>query len=160
MRRISVATFSQSTEQRGRRLCGTGPPAPTPATVEAIADEAFPADEDVPVEGPAVDIVPFDFHGDKLDVIPKDDKLFISIKRASEILGIDPDTQRKKLKQSKWARTVMMPVRDSPVVLSRHSASNSIHSLCGSRPSTKVVCVPNYETDWCFAKRRGYSNCP
>jgi hypothetical protein len=69
--------------------------------------------EDAPIEGPVVDIVRFDFHGDELTVIPRDDKLFIVVKRACEILGIDPARQQSKLKQAKWAVTDMMSVTGS-----------------------------------------------
>lgn len=80
-----------------------GPPKPEEPTVKTPV-----AVEDAPIEGPVVDIVRFDFHGDELTVIPRDDKLFVVLKRACEILGIDHDVQRKKLKQAKWATTVMM----------------------------------------------------
>ena len=80
-----------------------GPPKPEEPTVKTPV-----AVEDAPIEGPVVDIVRFDFHGDELTVIPRDDKLFVVLKRACEILGLDEEPQRKKLRQAKWATTSMM----------------------------------------------------
>ena len=58
----------------------------------------------------AVNSVEFDFHGNELDVVPQDGKVFVVVKRACEYLGVDIEGQRKKLKQAKGATTSMMEV--------------------------------------------------
>ena len=72
-----------------------------------------PAPPDVEEQRQAVNSVEFDFHGDKLAVVPKDGKVFMVIKRACEYLGVDPWTQQNKLKQATWAVTRMIPVTGS-----------------------------------------------
>lgn len=41
------------------------------------------------------------------------DEPFVALKAMCEAIGIDVDTQRRKLDQAQWARTVMMTARDS-----------------------------------------------
>ena len=58
-------------------------------------------------------LVPFDFHGDTIDVVEKDVTLWVSVRRICESLGIDDRTQRRKLQLAPWARGVMMTLLDA-----------------------------------------------
>ena len=57
-------------------------------------------------------LVKFNFHGDELDVIKEQDKLWISVRRVCEALGLDKATQMRKLKEKEWACVVMMTTHD------------------------------------------------
>lgn len=59
-----------------------------------------------PIE-PTVALVRLQFYGDALDVMRDGDTLWVSARRVCEALGIDPDTQRKKLKEKPWAVTAL-----------------------------------------------------
>lgn len=67
------------------------------------------------------DIIPLttvtvDFHGDRLEAITTPDgKVWVVLRRCCEALGIDTDSQRKRLtdpQRSPWACTVIMTVHD------------------------------------------------
>jgi hypothetical protein len=57
------------------------------------------------------------FHGDTLEALQTPDgKVYVSLRRCCEALGIDPDSQRRRLadkERSPWACTVMMTVHDA-----------------------------------------------
>jgi hypothetical protein len=53
-------------------------------------------------------MVKFSFRGDDLDVIKDGEKLWVSVTRVSEALGIDPKNQREKLKDKPWATGVLI----------------------------------------------------
>lgn len=55
------------------------------------------------------------FHSDTIDCVRQDDagEVLVSIKRVCENLGVDPKSQRRKLKAAGWAREVIMTSRDS-----------------------------------------------
>lgn len=56
----------------------------------------------------------FNFHGDQLDVATTPDgEPFAVLARLCEPLGVDLDTQRRKLKSSGWAQTVIMTVSEN-----------------------------------------------
>jgi hypothetical protein len=50
----------------------------------------------------------FHFHGDALDVIKEGEKLWVSVRRVCEALGLDAKSQRRKLQEKEWATGVMM----------------------------------------------------
>ena len=54
-------------------------------------------------------IVPFDFYGDALEVIPQGDKLWVAVKPICQGIGIDNATQQEKLKSKTWATTGLIP---------------------------------------------------
>lgn len=56
-------------------------------------------------------LVQYDFHGDKLDVLPDGERLWVSLRRACEALGVDADSQRKKLAEKEWACTALITVQ-------------------------------------------------
>lgn len=58
-------------------------------------------------------IIPFDFHGDELEVVRDGETLWISVRRICEFLDIDFTTQRQKLQESPWAQMTKMAVRDA-----------------------------------------------
>jgi hypothetical protein len=58
-------------------------------------------------------IVKIPFQGDDLDVIREGERLFASVRRVCEALGIDPDNQRVKLKEKPWACTVLITAHDA-----------------------------------------------
>lgn len=53
-----------------------------------------------------------------------DGTVWVPIKRVCETLGIDPETQRRKLERKPWARTGIWPVRDEA---GRRQATACIH---------------------------------
>lgn len=54
-----------------------------------------------------------DFHGDQLQAVrTPDNKVFVSIRRVCEALGINEWSQQRKLQDAKWASTVNMTVVD------------------------------------------------
>jgi hypothetical protein len=56
-------------------------------------------------------IVKVEFRGGELEAVKKDGKVWVSVRRVCEALGIDVESQRKKLKdeaRAPWAVTVMM----------------------------------------------------
>lgn len=53
------------------------------------------------------DIVKVHFHGDTIEAIPGDGTAWVVVRRVCEALGIDTDSQRKKLRTMPWAVTVM-----------------------------------------------------
>lgn len=54
------------------------------------------------------------FHGDELHAIRRDDgQVFAPLKRLCEALGLDADSQARKLKKKHWACTVTMTVHDT-----------------------------------------------
>lgn len=56
-------------------------------------------------------IIKYDFRGDSLDVVRLGDgDIAIPLRRLCDLLGVDVDTQAKKLRASSWATTVIMPV--------------------------------------------------
>jgi hypothetical protein len=57
------------------------------------------------------ELVKFDFHGDALDVV-KDDggKVWVGVRRVCDVLGLDVEGQRKKLKSKAWAGAEMISV--------------------------------------------------
>lgn len=56
-------------------------------------------------------LVTVDFHGDTLEAVQDPDgTIWVSIKRISDILGIDAVTQTYKLKRKAWATTGQRPV--------------------------------------------------
>ena len=58
-------------------------------------------------------LVQFNFHRDTIDVVEKDDTLWVSVRRVCEALGIDLATQYRKLKTAPWARIGLEPIRDA-----------------------------------------------
>ena len=68
-------------------------------------------DEDLNQSGSS--LVPFNFHGDTIDVVEKGDTLWVSVRRVCEALGIDLATQYRKLKTAPWARIGLEPIRDA-----------------------------------------------
>ena len=48
----------------------------------------------------------------KLDVIKEQDKLWVSVRRVCEALGVNADGQRLKLKYKPWACTEIKSVHD------------------------------------------------
>lgn len=59
------------------------------------------------------EIVKVEFYGGELEAIHRDERVWVSVRRCCESLGIDVEGQRKKLKEKSWARTELMSVRDS-----------------------------------------------
>jgi len=59
-------------------------------------------------------LVKINFYGDKLEAVEEDGKVWASLIRFSDNLGIDPDGQRCKLKDKAWATivTVTMVAED------------------------------------------------
>jgi hypothetical protein len=53
-------------------------------------------------------LVKFGFHGDDLDVIKEGDKLWVSVRRVCEALGIHNHGQQEKLKEKPWATVQMI----------------------------------------------------
>jgi P22_AR N-terminal domain len=69
-----------------------------------------------PIRNDLVPVVTIDFHGDQLQAIQHDDKVWVVLRRCCESLGIDTDSQRKRLadrERSPWACTVIMTVHDA-----------------------------------------------
>jgi hypothetical protein len=60
-------------------------------------------------DAPAIVSVPF--HGDALDAFALDGKTWVSLKRICEALGVDMESQRRKLKSKPWACTVISTVQ-------------------------------------------------
>lgn len=58
-----------------------------------------------------VNLVPVQFYEDTIDALPLDGKVWVSLRECCESLGLDTDTQRKKLKKQAWACTVIMTVQ-------------------------------------------------
>lgn len=60
------------------------------------------------------DLVLFNFHGARLEVTRGDTPadLWVSLRRVCEALGIDESSQRQKLKNKAWARTVLNTAPD------------------------------------------------
>jgi hypothetical protein len=58
-------------------------------------------------------IVPYDFHGDRLEVIERDGQFFAALRPMCEALGIDVDSQRKKLREKPWAVAVFITATGS-----------------------------------------------
>ena len=58
-------------------------------------------------------LVTIGFHGDTLEGIECDGKVWASLLRFSENLGVNPDGQRRKLKNKAWACTKEMLVHDA-----------------------------------------------
>ena len=56
------------------------------------------------------ELVRVEFRGDTLEAVQKDGEVWVSIKRCCEVLGVDVEGQRKKLKKQAWATTDMMSV--------------------------------------------------
>lgn len=56
-------------------------------------------------------IVPVPFHGDAIDAFELDGKTWISLKRICETLGVDVESQRRKLNAKPWACTVISTVQ-------------------------------------------------
>lgn len=47
-----------------------------------------------------------------LDVVQNDDGIWVSVRRACDVLGLDVDGQRRKLADKPWARTALIAVPD------------------------------------------------
>ena len=58
-------------------------------------------------------LVPFNFHGDTIEVVEKDDTLWISVRRVCEALGVAVPPQYTKLRSAPWARVTIMVTRDA-----------------------------------------------
>ena len=59
-------------------------------------------------------IVQFDFYGDSLEVVQHvDGKIYVSVRRVCQALGIGEWPQQRKLQSASWARTVKMKVHDT-----------------------------------------------
>jgi hypothetical protein len=58
-------------------------------------------------------MVKFGFHGDELDVIKQGDKLWVSVRRVCEALGIRNHGQQEKLKEKPWACVQMICTHDA-----------------------------------------------
>lgn len=54
------------------------------------------------------EIVKVPFHGDELECVRDDRGVWVSVRRACESLGMDPDGQRRRLQRQPWAVTDMM----------------------------------------------------
>lgn len=54
-------------------------------------------------------LVQVNFHGDTLDAVRDGDKVWVSLRRCCENLGLDLETQRRKLRGKAWAVTGEMP---------------------------------------------------
>jgi hypothetical protein len=59
------------------------------------------------------DLIPFDFHGDRLMLVDEDGKPRIVLRPAMDALGLDYATQYAKLKTRSWARVGQSPTHDS-----------------------------------------------
>lgn len=59
------------------------------------------------------DLIPFDFHGDRLLLIDEDGAPRIVLRPAMDALGLDYSTQYTKLRSRSWARVGQSPTRDS-----------------------------------------------
>ncbi len=59
------------------------------------------------------DIVKVEFDGDQLECVREGDDVWLNLRRACDVLGLDVDTQRRKLKAKRWARTVNLTARDA-----------------------------------------------
>lgn len=70
--------------------------------------------DDVQVGESTMALTKFDFHGDQLDVVKDGGRLWVSLRRVCDALGIDTDSQRKKLAEKAWATcTVLSTVQVS-----------------------------------------------
>lgn len=54
-------------------------------------------------------IVKVEFHGGELEAVKKDGKVWVSVRRCCESLGIDDATQKEKLKTKEWATYGFIP---------------------------------------------------
>jgi len=54
------------------------------------------------------EIVRVDFYGGEIEAVQEDGKIWVSVRRCCESLGIDVEGQRKKLKEKDWAVTEFM----------------------------------------------------
>jgi hypothetical protein len=59
------------------------------------------------------EMLPVEFHGDTIDAVFHNGRVWVSLRRLCESLGIDADSQRVKLREKPWARTVIITVRDA-----------------------------------------------
>lgn len=59
------------------------------------------------------DLIPFEFHGDRLMLVDVDGKPHIVLKHAFEAIGVDADRQIKNVRAREWARTAVTAVRDT-----------------------------------------------
>ncbi|HEX3778473.1 MAG TPA: phage antirepressor N-terminal domain-containing protein [Pseudonocardiaceae bacterium] len=59
------------------------------------------------------ELIPFKFHDDELLLVDVDGKPHIVLKEALDALGVEVETQRRKLSGKSWARTGLTPVRQS-----------------------------------------------
>jgi prophage antirepressor-like protein len=59
------------------------------------------------------EIVEVPFNGGCVSAVKQDDEIWVSPKRVCENLGIDWESQRKRLERSEWACAFMMEARDS-----------------------------------------------
>jgi len=68
-------------------------------------------ESDDPVKLRAVEQI--DFHGVTIEALPPngDGKVWISVRRVCDALGVDPDSQRVKLATKEWACTVLITVQ-------------------------------------------------
>lgn len=53
--------------------------------------------------GTTAELVLVDFHGDTLEAVKADGKAWVSLRRCCECLGVDVESQRKKLAAKSWA---------------------------------------------------------
>lgn len=58
-------------------------------------------------------VVRVPFHGDEIECLRDGDDVWVSIAQASANLGVDDNTQVRKLRQKAWAVVVMKPTTDS-----------------------------------------------
>lgn len=54
------------------------------------------------------DLAVFNFHGDELDVLHKDGRVWVSVRRVCEALGMASNNQVEKLKNKPWAVSMMI----------------------------------------------------
>ncbi len=59
------------------------------------------------------ELVKVDFHGDTLECVEQDGKVWVSLRRVCESLGIDLKSQSRRVKNKPWACMVMMTIHDT-----------------------------------------------
>ena len=63
------------------------------------------------MKAPSTELVPVPFYGDTMLATQHQGRTYTSLKRVCENIGIDFDSQRKKLNGCKWACTAIITVQ-------------------------------------------------
>ncbi len=61
----------------------------------------------------AAELVPFDFHGDRLDVVQEHGRVLVAVRGICDVLGLDAAAQQRRLRDDRrapWATTAMTTV--------------------------------------------------